>query len=268
MSIQDISVYRTLDSEGKESISVSWDPETASCTGVKGFNVYRSVSSEGDFEQVNTSLVNSGLGYYLDRDAPMKLGVTFYYKITCVDNEDNESSLDNASINYIFSEEDKFTDAFTAATYAQIGRIQQTMGMLGQDGSFLFRIRYGPRCSQCWDPISHRSNDRNCPVCWGTGYMHGYVKLNKKIIFKREGHTFNGTETGFKEMGNLTAYIDSFPLIHEGDIVMDSRNNRFIVNRVFPTMIRNTILQQRMNLSYVNRDNPIYNIVGVERIIT
>ena len=268
MSIKDISIYRTLDSEGKESVSLSWDPDTANCAGVKGFNVYRSVSSEGDFEKVNTSLITSGLGYYLDRDSPMKLGLTYYYKITCVGNDDEESSLDEADINYIFSEEDKFTNAFTAVSYAQIGRIQQTLVMQGQDGSFLFRIRYGPRCSQCWDDISKQSKTRNCPVCWGTGYMYGYVKLDKKIIFKRDSHMFDNTEIGFKEGSNLTAYVDNFPIVHPGDIVIDSRNNRFIVDKMYPTMIRNTILQQRLSVSFVNRDNPIYNIEGVERIIT
>jgi len=268
MSIQDISVYRSLDSEGKEYVSISWDPATASCSGVKGFNIYKSVSPEGEFEKVNTSLITSGLGYYLDRNAPMKLGVIYYYKITCVGNNDSESSLDDASINYIFSEEDKFTNAFTAVTYAQIGRIQQTMAMLGQDGSLLFRIRYGPRCSQCWDEVTGRSNNRNCNVCWGTGYQHGYVKLNKKIIFKREGRLFDNSEIGFKEISTLTAWIDSFPIVNMGDVVIDSRNNRFIVDKNFSTMIRNTILQQRLSITYLNRDNPIYNIVGVERIIT
>jgi len=266
--IEDIVIYRSLDEEGKESISVSWDPETAICVGTKGFNIYKSVSPTGEFEKVNTSLITSGIGFYLDRDAPMKLGVTFYYKITCVDNNDNESSLDDCEAKYIFSEEDKYTNAFTAVSYAQIGRIQQTMAMLGQDGCFLFRMRYGSRCEQCWDPVAEQSINRNCKVCWGTGFINGYVKYNKKLIFKMGGRLFDPTDIGFKEIRNLNVYVDSFPLIHPGDIVVDARNNRFIVDNVFLTMIRNTVIQQKLNVSFLNRDNPIYNIVGVDEIIT
>ena len=264
MKVEGIEVSRTINSEGDDSVLVTWDVNVPGVyKGVKGFNIYRSLSSEdNDFEKINFLLINSGVDYYLDTTADMRIGVNYYYKILVVDGEDTESSLAEADLKYIWGEKEKRADMFASLSWVAVGRAIQNLDMMGQDGVIFLRIRYGDRCSQCWDSIGGYSTKRNCPVCWGTGYAEGYVRIPKKIIFTKGGMRYLETESGFKEGRGITAHIDNFPIIHPGDMISNQANDRFLVSNVTPTRIRNTLISQEMELNFLNRDNPLYDVVG------
>lgn len=264
MKVEGVEVSRTLDAEGKDLVVITWNVAVpGACEGVKGFNVYRSLSSDDStFEKINYTLISSGTNYFLDTFAEMRLGVSYYYKATAVDYGDVESSLEDADLKFIWGEKEKKTDMFTSLSFVAIGRAIQNLDMMGQLGAIYLRIRYGDRCSQCFDEFGGYSLNRNCPVCWGTGFEMGYVKISKRIIFTRGGMRYMETESGFKESRSLTAHIDNYPIIHPGDMISNAGNDRFIVTNVNPTKIRDTLISQEVEITFLNRDNPLYNVVG------
>jgi hypothetical protein len=68
--------------------TVMWQAGTPGTNPIVGYNVFRSLTSGGPYSQVNSSLV-SGLTYL---DPGLAAGTTYYYVITTVDSEGNQSS--------------------------------------------------------------------------------------------------------------------------------------------------------------------------------
>lgn len=67
------------------SATLSWTASTSS--NVAGYNVYRAAVSSGPFTKVNSALV-AGTSY---TDSSVQPGQTYYYVVTAVDNNNNES---------------------------------------------------------------------------------------------------------------------------------------------------------------------------------
>jgi hypothetical protein len=71
------------------SVSLSW---TASTSTVVGYNVYRSTVSGGPYTLITTSSSTPGTTY---TDNGVQAGVTYYYVVTAVDSNGNESAFSN-----------------------------------------------------------------------------------------------------------------------------------------------------------------------------
>jgi len=76
------------------SVVVDW--ETASELNTVGFNLYRSQSSDGEYDQINESLIPASPdpltgGEYSYLDEGVEAGLTYYYKLEEVDSKGNNS---------------------------------------------------------------------------------------------------------------------------------------------------------------------------------
>ncbi len=74
---------------GDQKVELSWDANNES--DLDGYNLYRSESSFSDVSNmnpVNGSTLISDLGY---TDTGLENGTTYYYRLTAVDENDNES---------------------------------------------------------------------------------------------------------------------------------------------------------------------------------
>ncbi|MBN1766475.1 MAG: carbohydrate binding domain-containing protein [Sedimentisphaerales bacterium] len=74
----------------EEIILLDWNSNLES--DLAGYNVYRSTTSGSGYTQINTSLVSNSI--YNDI-APLTNGITYYYVVTAVDEELNESGYSN-----------------------------------------------------------------------------------------------------------------------------------------------------------------------------
>jgi Zn-dependent metalloprotease len=74
---------------GDGTVSLDWDNNTE--PDLDGYNVYRSTTSGGPYNQINTSIV--GVSTYTDDTVTN--GTTYYYVVTAVDTSTNESSDSN-----------------------------------------------------------------------------------------------------------------------------------------------------------------------------
>ena len=71
------------------SVTLSW---TASTSSVVGYNVYRSTVSGGPYTLMTTSGPVAGSPY---TDSTVQAGVTYFYVVTAVDSNGNESAFSN-----------------------------------------------------------------------------------------------------------------------------------------------------------------------------
>lgn len=71
------------------TVSLTWSASTSS--GVNGYNVYRSTTSNGSYAKINSSLV-SGTSY---TDSSVQSGQTYYYVTTAVNTSSVESAYSN-----------------------------------------------------------------------------------------------------------------------------------------------------------------------------
>jgi hypothetical protein len=74
----------------QHSVSLSWN---ASTSQVSGYNVYRSAQSNGTFNKLNSSLIKL-LSF---TDTNVQSGSTYYYAVTAVDSNNNESPYSNVA---------------------------------------------------------------------------------------------------------------------------------------------------------------------------
>jgi hypothetical protein len=93
--------------EEEGSLRLIWDPYIDS--NLKGYNIYRSQEKDWGYELVNTQGPVMNTTYL---DTGLTPGITYYYRITWLDNSDNESPPSDSAHNTPFGE-DKEDDEFS-----------------------------------------------------------------------------------------------------------------------------------------------------------
>jgi fibronectin type 3 domain-containing protein len=73
----------------QHTVGLNWNASTSS---VVGYNVYRGTSASGPF---STKLNGSTVGSTSFTDSTVSSGTTYYYVVTAVDSNDNESTYSN-----------------------------------------------------------------------------------------------------------------------------------------------------------------------------
>jgi hypothetical protein len=109
-----------------ESVALSWQP-AADFYGaaVEGYNLYRSTSANGSY-----SLVNSGLISDTDFEDPTaEIGVTYYYVVSAVD-EDADESVQSASVSALIGDSHN-SDGLLALVPCFIGATVESIPWIG-----------------------------------------------------------------------------------------------------------------------------------------
>lgn len=73
---------------GDQSAILHWDPDIS--PGISGYNVYRTLNTNGPFTKLNSSLVTT-LGY-CDLSVTLTNNATYYYQVTAINNSSQTSS--------------------------------------------------------------------------------------------------------------------------------------------------------------------------------
>jgi len=89
-----IILVMELRSASTTSVEVDW--VTASELNTVGFNLYRSQSSDGQYDQINDTLIPASPdpltgGEYCYRDEGVEVGLTYYYRLEEIDSVGNST---------------------------------------------------------------------------------------------------------------------------------------------------------------------------------
>lgn len=258
--VKNVLVQRTFNYEGLYSALITWDCSVSGVPDIQGFNVYRSLDSK-DFQLVGSNL---GICQYLDENIPLLQGEEYYYKITFIDNNGIESSLDEAdaiTFTHQLSTTNGFNTRLVNTSLEQIRRLAWLFKHVGEPVWFIIRQYVGKKCHRCYDFNSHKATDPNCPVCFGTGIEGGYKAVEGLMIVSPSDMRYLRDNDGFIVNNTLVVYLPFYPFLTSNDFIIRKRTGqRYLFNSVNQTIIEGFVVMQTARITLAEKGSKIYKL--------
>jgi len=181
---------------------------------------------------------------------------TWYYKLKFI----NLSSLEE-SIQPV-------TPAFRKATTTDKAALEivrrKGIALAQYSGRDFFVIKkrtYGTHCTECWDPTLQRIINDTCQICYGTGWVSGYFKAIYLKGMLNPAPKYNQI-TMFGEWMPHDALFTmlNFPPIRTRDIIVDDKNQRWIVKQIRKTEKLGYVIEHNAQCSLISQDDQIYDL--------
>lgn len=237
------------------SLIVSWK---ANIDPVSGYNVYRALAKEGVFTLLNLAPV-VGTSYD-DLTAEQRSHTVYWYQVTAV-NGIVEGSPSEPVSNILIARDDnrntlsRLGNDVDQNQNAILNEIVRRDGLLLRRGGELVNIfirkTAGPKCPDCYSPAGNQPTDPNCPTCFGTTYVGGYDKYSN-VLCKIKPITTKLTlmEMGLKIDSSPAAWIGTFPIVKDGDILVRVFNNkRYEIQSVEEIISRGILVRQGFSIN-------------------
>jgi len=226
------------------------------------FNVYRSGSAEGPWEELATDLDNY---YFLDDNFPapndrsepglFSMRRTLYYRVVATHPIDGtvdvvqklEASLDRRRAGIVRKLRRDAAVALKKGSGTQV--------------AILKRKWWGEPCEIC-RAATGQTTRGHCKECNGTGIIHGYWGPVYGYATRSATPTNVGTENqGNVEVHQVQIKMLDIPEVERYDILVFLRDNkRYIVNQVLPTEIHTVNVHQELNVSELSRSSREYSL--------
>lgn len=129
----------------------------------------------------------------------------------------------------------------------------------GQEALHFARRKFGPRCSNCYSDIDRKVIKSKCPYCFGTTYQDGFFAPVKiKINPDPQTKIADRHEYGVNENFNLSGWTSNDVVIEALDIIIFLQKNseRYRVEAVTPTSIKNATVRQILTFTRLPLDSP------------
>ena len=137
-------------------------------------------------------------------------------------------------------------------------RLQEFEGRL----VWVFPVRtFGQRCTRCFDTTTQMRTRGFCRTCYGASFVGGFhspVQTYMSIVdvLQSAQPSDNAVFTTVNGSGKLA----NFPLVKDGDIVVESENIRWRVNGVRQTQKLRAIIRQDFGLHRIATDDSAYTL--------
>jgi hypothetical protein len=122
---------------------------------------------------------------------------------------------------------------------------------------------FGPRCGECWDPISKRSKTSSCGICYGTGFALPYHDP-VGVWLSNETTEEMLRAAGIRQVpdGQIVVWYTRFPLYTGGDILLEAQTgSRFRVeSKKIAAKKRGVVIQQVLVCSELDRSMAQYRL--------
>ena len=141
---------------------------------------------------------------------------------------------------------------------ARFGTVLRTFGR----EVFLYRKKtFGHRCPKCYDPISMSLKTRQCPMCFGTGFVGGY-HAPFRVFMKIDpfADQVQSTTTGPLYVAKTTAMCLPFPDPLPGSLIIEGENNRWIVESRSSTQLQRADVRCQLQLHKVPKSDIAYKV--------
>lgn len=233
---------------GHEELYVSWDGREADF-----FEVRRSTSLEGPYEITATALSTP---FFIDTDVNLHdPAIRYYYQVRGfvggieVFKENTEPGA------AMYFEKDPISNVV-------IYESRKVLEVMKNPPVFiLIKRRIGKPCPDCWNPITKKTKYANCPTCNGTGKLEGYyppipTRISREVSdLANNSSMLDGDRTS---QSSINAWISNRPLVSPGDIIVDTTNQRFMIQAVVLRTKSSYVHRQILQLSPLEKGHPAY----------
>jgi hypothetical protein len=223
-------------------LQISWeiDPTAEDIYSYK-FDVYRSESEEGGYDQLNqTPLVDE----YDFRDIQVNLLAKekdVYYIIRATNTLNNEYK-EYGPVKYT-PEQDLIAEEISRR---HILTLRQFTGRK----CLIYRVRtFGTRCG-CFDPILGKITKASCETCYSTGWVKGYLRpMQVYINITAPSRDLLETMMGDSEPIQGEGFLANYPVLKPRDVIIENENKRWRVQKVITSQKFRSLISQRIALS-------------------
>jgi len=216
------------------------------------FYILRSEAPMGPFEQIGGPFRDT----YSFRDSRVNLmhkWRTMYYKIRIIHRPTGEV-YETPSTNSQDPEPDLIAN--------EVNRQEDVLfrEFIGRR-SWLFPVRtFGPVCT-CIDRVLGRRTRSNHSLCFGTGWLGGYMHP-VQIFIQLDPNSKQTNLNSLQEQqpSNTIARMISFPPVSPRDVIVESENKRWRVVSVTTTQRLRSVLHQEISLHEIPRGDIEYDL--------
>ena len=181
-----------------------------------------------------------------------------FYKLTSVSSE-KETLLDEAPIG---SYQD--LDAMYYIWENAISKNHFMLDQAGEEVNFFIQKSAGERCDNhdivdrnLWDDSVYRS----CEVCYGSGFIGGYIGPFKARIAPFDtSTTYNRSNKGSKRTKTQATWTINKPVLRQGDVLLRQNGERYIIGPVQRKEPNGVLVQQNFELHIIQPTDLIYKI--------
>lgn len=124
------------------------------------------------------------------------------------------------------------------------------------------RMRWGPRCTRCFDRYTKEVVRGNCTVCYGTGFVPGYatpvITLARRSVGPVQTST---TPQGKVDVAQTQITLLDTPAVEADDVLVFLQDNRrFVVKQQLQTELLTVSVHQKLLVSELARSSIEYRI--------
>lgn len=216
------------------------------------FYVLRSEAAMGPYEQIGGPFRDT----YRFRDIRVSLNHkwrSFYYKIRVVHRPSGDEEEFGPT---------SHTDPEPDLIAMEVNRLEDVLfrEFIGRK-CWVFPVRtFGPACT-CNDLILGRKTRSNHPVCFGTGWLGGYMSPVESYV-QIDPNPKSTQPNSLQEIypSNTTARLTSFPPVSPRDILVELENRRWRVVSVATTQRLRSVLHQELVIHEIPKGDIEYDL--------
>lgn len=249
-------------------VFLQWDLRNATEVGAYSFDVFRSGSPEGPWEQ----RLAGGIDVYNYSDVlpttptagvgdvnQLSLTRGIFYKVVVTP----PSGCDNQA--FVVSEVEPRLDGKQRLLKRKILR-DESMAfkkLNGVEVAVVKRMHWGPRCTKCFDKYTKEVVRSNCTTCFGTGFAPGYFA--PILTLGRRGTLPASKQVapqGVAEFRPTQVTLLDIPKVEPDDVLVFLKDNRrFVVKVVLQTELRTVGVHQKLEVSELARSSIEYRLI-------
>ena len=183
------------------------------------------------------------------QDTAIKRGVRYYYRLREI--------IDGTTTYYPSSGGVSFSPG-ESLEIAEVRRIVYRDLYYGKNLVLYYPVKtFGQYCS-CYDTTRGKKSAK-CLACYGEGFVGGFhnpIVLPIKHTPKQEGDA----ETSRTKGRNLRAFLPGIFPVHQGDVFVDSTNDRFVVASVDMIRYEGVLVKHAITAAPVPNDNNLHQL--------
>jgi hypothetical protein len=136
---------------------------------------------------------------------------------------------------------------------------------------WIFPVRtFGQRCPDCYDKRTGNRRRSQCPTCFCTTYVRGYLDpIATYIQIDPSPKHAEPLQLGKTEQSNTSARTPYFPPIKPKDIIVEAENRRWRIERVSTTQRLRAVLHHEIVMHEIPKADIEYTIpINIDDLMT